>query len=44
MRQIVSVELRMNPVDISLIKKYKTVDVPAVHSVWEIFRNHFRSM
>ena len=32
LKQIVSVDLRMNPVDISLIKKYKTVDVPAVHS------------
>ena len=32
LRQIVSVDLRMSPVDISLIKKYKTVDVPAVHS------------
>jgi len=32
LRQIVSVDLRMNPVDISLIKKYKTVDVPTVHS------------
>lgn len=30
LKQIVSVDLRMNPVDISLIKK--TVDVPAVHS------------
>lgn len=25
-------DLRMNPVDISLIKKFKTGDVPAVHS------------
>ena len=32
LEQIVSVELRMETLDISLIKKYKTVDVPAVHS------------
>ena len=32
LKQILSVDLRMNPVDISFIKKYKTVDVPAVHS------------
>ena len=32
LEQIVSVELRMETLDISLIKKHKTVDVPAVHS------------
>ena len=32
LEQVVSVELRMETLDISLIKKHKTVDVPAVHS------------
>ncbi len=32
LQQIVLADLGMNPVDISLVKKYKTVDVPAVHS------------
>ncbi len=32
LQQIVMADLGMNPVDISLVKKYKTVDVPAVHS------------
>ena len=32
LEQIASVDLMMNPLDILLIKKYKTVDVPAVHS------------
>ena len=32
LEQVVSVELRMDTLDISLIKKHKTVDVPAVHS------------
>ena len=32
LQQIVIADLGMNPVDISLVKKYKTVDVPAVHS------------
>ena len=32
LEQIISVSLMMDTLDISLIKKYKTVDVPAVHS------------
>ena len=32
LEQVVSVELRMETLDISLIKKHKTIDVPAVHS------------
>ena len=32
LQQIVIADLGSNPVDISLVKKYKTVDVPAVHS------------
>ena len=32
LQQIVTVDLEVSPVDISLVKKYKTVDVPAVHS------------
>jgi hypothetical protein len=32
LQQIVIADLGMSPVDIALVKKYKTVDVPAVHS------------
>ena len=32
LQQIVIADLGTSPVDISLVKKYKTVDVPAVHS------------
>ena len=31
LRQLIRNEIQMDSVDISLIKKYKTVDVPCVH-------------
>ena len=32
LRQLILNDMNMEPVDISLIKKYKTVDVPCVHT------------
>ena len=32
LRQLIISDIDMEPVDISLIKKYKTVDVPCIHS------------
>lgn len=42
LEQIASVDLMMNPLDILLIKKYKTVDVPAVHSAMGSIHKSFQ--
>ena len=44
LKQLILNNLEMEPADISLIKKYKTVDVPCVHSEIGIFRNPCRGM